>query len=159
MNRRELIAGAVTVPSLALAQQTNWTPLTFDAHQNNTVVVLCEIIIPKTDTPGAKEANVNRYIDLIITDGVDTQRTQFLDGLGWLDNYSVNRFGKTFVACDRTQQTQMVKDCLENNDPNGAPAFMRFAKSMIARLYYNTQAGYQELNKGGRIPKSFACQA
>lgn len=159
MNRRELIAGALTVPSLALAQQTNWSPLTFDAHQNNTVVALCDIIIPKTDTPGAKEANVNRYIDLIITDGVDAQRTQFLDGLGWLDNYSVNKFSKTFITCDRTQQIQIVKECLESNAPNGAPAFMRFAKSMISRLYYNTQAGYQELNKGGRIPKSFACQA
>lgn len=159
MNRRQLIAGAITVPSLALAQQANWTPLTFDAHQNETVVVLCDIIIPKTDTPGAKEANVNRYIDLIITDGVDTQRTQFLDGLGWLDNYSVATFSKTFVAATRAQQIEMVKECLESSDPNGAPAFMRFAKSIIARLYYNTQAGYQELNKGGRIPKSLACQA
>lgn len=159
MNRRELIAGAATLPSLALGQQTNWTPLSFDAHQNETVVVLSDIIIPATDTPGAKAANVNRYIDLIITDGVEAQRTQFYDGLGWLDNTATKTYGKTFVACTREQQIAIVKNGLESEDATGTPAFLRFAKAMIARIYYNTEIGYRELNKGGRVPKTFACHA
>jgi hypothetical protein len=28
---------------------------------------------------------------------------------------------------------------------------------MTAGIYYNTQIGYQELNKGGRVPATFAC--
>jgi len=41
-----------------------WKPLFLDAHQNETLIVLSDLILPATDTPGAKEALVNRYIDL-----------------------------------------------------------------------------------------------
>src|SRR5207237_1175033 len=46
----------------------NWIPVFFDAHQNETVVALTEMIIPETDTPGAKSALVNRFIDLMLND-------------------------------------------------------------------------------------------
>src|SRR5690348_16387514 len=52
--------------SAAAAAETeaNWQPLFFDEHQNETVITLTELIIPQTDTPGAKAALVNRYLDL-----------------------------------------------------------------------------------------------
>ncbi len=43
-----------------------WKPKFFDEHQNDTVMVLSDLIIPATDTPGAKEALANRYIDLVL---------------------------------------------------------------------------------------------
>ena len=43
-----------------------WKPLLLDEHQNETLIILSDLIIPATDTPGAKEALVNRYIDLVL---------------------------------------------------------------------------------------------
>jgi hypothetical protein len=40
-----------------------WTPKVLNAHQNDMIVVLTELIIPETDTPGAKGTNVNRFVD------------------------------------------------------------------------------------------------
>ena len=97
MNRRELfrigasgaaVLGAVSADALAQQQHehpvnaaskkeadsTEWRPSVFDAHQNETVIVLTELIMPETDTPGAKAARVNRYIDLMLRDGDERAR-------------------------------------------------------------------------------------
>jgi hypothetical protein len=38
----------------------SWKPFFLDEHQNETLIILSDLIIPATDTPGAKEALVNR---------------------------------------------------------------------------------------------------
>ena len=48
-------------------RETPWTPKFFSVHQNETVTALAELIIPQTETPGAKAAKVNEFIDLILT--------------------------------------------------------------------------------------------
>jgi hypothetical protein len=159
MNRRDLILAAGAAPALALGQAADWKPLTFDAHQNETVVLLSDILIPATDTPGAKEANVNRYIDLFLTDGPEEQRNQFLEGLAWLDNYSVGLHGKTFREASAAQRTAIVEKMINGGAPEPVRDFGRMAKVMTARVYYNTAIGYRELNKGGRVPRTFACKA
>src|SRR2546426_770759 len=79
MQRREalrLLASAATLPlvsrdAFSLFQEVHQQlPQTaalkaLDAHQNATVVTISELIIPQTDTPGAKAARVNEFIDLI----------------------------------------------------------------------------------------------
>jgi hypothetical protein len=69
-----------------------WKPLFLDEHQNETLIVLSDLMIPATDTPGAKEALVNRYIDLVLAaEAPETQRG-FLNSLGYLDGESMRRF-------------------------------------------------------------------
>ena len=43
--------------------RADWKPVFLDTHQNETLIALSDMILPKTDTPGAKEALVNRFID------------------------------------------------------------------------------------------------
>ncbi len=57
-----------------------WKTLLFDAHQSEMVTILWDLIIPATDTPGAKQAGVTAYIDLILGDAAG--REEFLRGLG-----------------------------------------------------------------------------
>src|SRR5580692_831459 len=70
----------------------NWKPLFLDEHQNETLIILSDLIIPATDTPGAKDALVNRYIDLVLAaDSHDAQRS-FLNSLSYLDGESIRRY-------------------------------------------------------------------
>ena len=41
---------------------------TLNPHQNATVTAMSELIIPQTDSPGAKAVRVNEFIDLILTE-------------------------------------------------------------------------------------------
>lgn len=172
MKRRDLFRATSAVAAAALplpvlsqermareASAAAWTPRVFDAHQNETVIVLTELIIPKTDTPGAKETLVNRYIDLLLADGGETARASFLDGLNWLDGYALSKHQKPFIACSPAEQTSLLQTLDTGAGEELAPGrrFFRLAKSWTANIYYKTAAGFQELNKGGRVPKSYGC--
>lgn len=175
MNRRELLktamAGAAAVNAGAqhehsggAAQLVNppaaWKPLLFDAHQNETVTTLAELIIPRTDTPGAKDARVNEYIDLILADGPAEARNRFLEGLGWLDGYALRLHQQPFVKCGAEQQTAILRrlDGAQETEMKAGADFFRLAKRLTAEGYYTSEAGINELNKGGRVPASFGCQ-
>src|SRR5207302_7563453 len=81
-----------------------WKPLFLDEHQNETLIVLSDLIIPATDTPGAKEALANRYIDLVLSaETPETQRT-FLNSLGYVDGESMRRFKAAFRYLSREDQ-------------------------------------------------------
>src|SRR5256885_17266433 len=50
-----------------------------DPHQSETVATIAEMIIPATDTPGARAAQVHRFIDLLLAEWAsDDERAQFL---------------------------------------------------------------------------------
>lgn len=83
---------------------------TLDAHQHETVATLAEMIIPTTDTPGAKEVGVPEFIDLLLTEWYEPAETkEFLGGLADVDARSRKKFGKGFVACSPDQQTELMK--------------------------------------------------
>lgn len=159
MNRRDVFKLTALAPAAAAAQTVSapaaaWKPEVLDAHQNETVIALSDLIIPDTDTPGAKAANVNRYIDLFLRDGSEASLRSFVAGLGSLDGLSIQKFSNPFVRCSKQQQTELLTEMDASNHE-----FFRMAKGMISRIYYNTAIGYRELNKGGRIPPTFGCRA
>src|ERR1700738_4019458 len=86
----------------------DWKPQVFDDHQVRTVITLTDLIIPGTDTPGAKAANVYRFIDLFLHDGPDTDRVRFLEGLAWLDSDAIQKYGHPFVSCAPADQIAIL---------------------------------------------------
>ena len=59
---------------------------TLNPQQNAMVTTISEIIIPQTNTPGAKAARVNEFIDLILTEWYDDEeKSIFLTGLTEVD--------------------------------------------------------------------------
>ena len=154
------VAGnAAAAAAAAQAGETGaWKPLLFDAHQNGTVVALSDLIIPATDTPGAKAANVNAYIDLVLNDGEPQPRNSFLQGLGWLDGYAIREHGKPFVECTQARQAALLESLDESPVPalSAGTAFLAQAKRLTIEGYYTSKIGIDELNKGG-VPETYAC--
>ena len=165
MNRREILqvgsvaplAGAGALAQISTAPE--WKPELFDAHANETVVVLTELIIPATDTPGAKAALVNRWLDRLLAAGPVAQRDAFLDGLHWLDGHSIGLHGAPFVKLTEAQQVAILQS-LDVAGEGPGPRFFRAVKGWTSRIYYQTDIGMRELNKGGRVPspQNMGCQ-
>ena len=86
----------------AVHEQLSEQPVlrTLNPQQNGMVTTISEIIIPQTDTPGAKAARVNEFIDLILTEWYDDEeKSIFLTGLAEVDTRTRDLFGKNFVDC------------------------------------------------------------
>ncbi|MDZ4800263.1 MAG: gluconate 2-dehydrogenase subunit 3 family protein [Bryobacteraceae bacterium] len=178
MKRRDIIkgalagAGAVTTGA-ATAQagepqaaapaaspaKAAWKPQLFDTHQNETVTTLADLIIPRTDTPGARDAKVNEYIDLILHDGPVERRNRFISGLNWLDGHAIRQHAAPFQRLSSAQQTSILKTLDEARDEELRPGaeFFRQIKQLTVQGYYTSKAGIDELNKGGRVPGSYGC--
>jgi gluconate 2-dehydrogenase gamma chain len=189
MKRREMIRGSVLAgaaaalrPSLAVAQSAaqaseltpaqngidaskdlaapGWKPLFLDEHQNETLIVLSDLIIPATDTPGAKEALANRYIDLVLA--AETRETQraFLNSLGYLDGESMRRFKTAFRYLAREDQDILLHALAYPRfgsgwagDTNAVadPGHGHFEalKGRVMTAYYSSQIGEKELGWDG----------
>jgi hypothetical protein len=142
-------------PAAGMAVE-KWTPAVFTARQNDAVIALTELIIPETDTPGAKAAMVNRFIDHVLADAAPAQRDAFLRGLAWIDERSRSEFGAPIEAAGVQQQTALLARLAdEENHAAGDAAGVEFfhaIKSMTISGYYSTEIGLrQELGDDGRL--------
>ncbi len=162
MNRRDLLklgATLTALPTVAAPQVSrrapvhDWQPAFFDLHQYDTITAFSDIVIPTTDTPGAKDTLVGRHLDNLLAASGDAFRNQFRDDLNALDRFSRQVTGSDFVQAAPDQQRQI----LERMMTSGVQSSFYNLKAWIARMYYATRAGFYELNKGGRVPASLGC--
>jgi len=140
----------------AAAEAAPWTPKVFNAHQNETVVLLSEMIIPQTETPGAKAAKVNEFIDLVLDDANEAERKQFLSGLAWMDGRSQELFGTDFVSAAPEQQTALLTIVASPKnkafEDQVGTEFFKAIKALTITGYYTSEIGMkQELGDDGQL--------
>src|SRR3974390_2645640 len=83
---------------------------TLTLHQNAVVVAMIDLILPATDTPGAKAARVNEFMDVILTDWATAdERERFLAGLDDVDTQANAVFGKNFLDASLVQQRVLLQ--------------------------------------------------
>lgn len=158
MNRRDVLRIGASLAAIPAARPqvpkaAAWAPAFFNSHQNDTITSFGDILIPATDTPGAKDALVNRYLDKLLAASDHAWQNEFAQDLDVLDRFSRQRAGADFVRITPDQQRTVLEKMVVSSE---RPAFDRL-KGWTARVYYATKAGFDELNKGGRVPGSFGC--
>lgn len=136
-----------------------WKPKFFDEHQNETLIVLSDLIIPATDTPGAKEALVNRYIDLVLAAEKPEAQKSFLNSLSFLDGEAMRRYKTAFRYLTRQDQDDLLHGLAYPKANSGwtgetasvDPGHTHFEllKQRIAGAYYSSQIGEKELGWDG----------
>jgi len=182
MKRREalrIFAAGAALPAFspelfALFRQAQpppgYTMRTLTGHLDDTVLAMIDQIIPATDTPGAKGARVNEFIDVILTEwALPEERQRFLDGLAGIDKQSQSLYGKDFCAATPEQQAvqlRAIDDAVMTNRSvrprhgNTVPKpdaqlegdFWEVFKRITIHGYYTSEIGYKEELKLEIIP-------
>lgn len=82
-----------------------------DPDQQALTGTLVDLILPDTDTPGARAAGVPGFIDTLLADWMDEgERAHFLAGLADVDARAQAAHGTRFVDLDAAQQTALVTE-------------------------------------------------
>lgn len=175
MKRREVLRLLATGTALQLAPANMLTlmrevrtlladsaaPRSLNGHQSATVKAIAELILPRTDTPGASDVGAVEFIDLILTEWCDDhERTQFLKGVDDVDSRAQKIFGKDFIDCLPMRQSEilialgeeMLQDERAQETTGGAeaphePNFYSALRRLTLTAYYTSEAGAtQELH-------------
>jgi hypothetical protein len=176
MNRREairLLAAGAAVPLaspsvLAMLREaravvgTETALRSLNPHQEATVKMLAEMILPRTETPGASDVGACEFIDLILTEWYDeSERSRFLLGFADVDARSQTLSGKEFVACSPQQRAEILtalgKEMVTAPEPAHGPRpargdwssrsnehFYSMLRRFTLTAYYTSEAGMTE---------------
>jgi hypothetical protein len=129
------------------------TPLLriLDLHQHETATAVAELIIPQTDTPGARAARVSEFIDLLLAEWCTAEeRTRFLDGLADLDRRSQATGGRAFIEAEARQQVNILSQLearwLSLKAAGGKPEedFFHQIKYFTVYGYYTSRVGVEQ---------------
>jgi len=141
---------------------------TLNPRQNATVTTIAELIIPQTDTPGAKAARVNEFIDLILTEWYDEEeKSIFMTGLADVDSRTRDLYGKDFVDCAEKQQVEILQalddevaardqDVRRRRSHPPEKNFFFMMKQLTLVGYYTSQVGFEQELHGEIIPSRHA---
>ncbi len=105
--------------------------------QDQLLAHLVEIIIPTTDTPGARQAGVNQYIDRVFAlVSEPEEKTKFVKGLDALSKMD-------FLEMSLSDQVETLKAWEKSTNPEESD-FFGTLKSMTIYGYYTSKIGASE---------------
>jgi len=129
-----------------------YRPLFFGAPEYAAIDCLSDIIIPHDTTPGAREAGVAEFIDLMVSRDPDLQR-DFRSGLTWLEGHSRAVHSKPFLKLTAEQQIALLeplayKAKFRKGDAQGQE-FFNLLREYTVMGFYTSEIGLKQLDFPG----------
>jgi Gluconate 2-dehydrogenase subunit 3 len=114
-------------------------PTFFQPSEFQTIDVLSERIIPRSDTPGAKDAGVALLIDkAIVAD--PTLMQPYRAGIADLNALAISSYGQEFISLTEHEQVNVLTP-LSFETESSLGRFFAMVKDMTIDAYYKTEAG------------------
>ena len=162
-----LLGGAISAPAaLAILQgcSAQESPATADsklqflnAVEFPIVAEIAEILIPRTETSGAKDAGVPVFIDSVLAAVYpEDARKRFRDGCGSFEA-DAKSMGKAFFKLEPAQRAAYVKQSLEaalagDKDPK---PFILMVRELTLLGYFSSQVGITENMEYVAVPTAY----
>lgn len=139
-----VLRGCQAAPAVTTARKATFTPA-----QHDMVAAAAERIIPTTDTPGAIDAGVPDFIDLMMGEWYpEADKAAFLAGVQAADDFCRTEHGARFAACDPEQQNAVLaaleeehRVTPEGTAPSARAAFYATLRELTLLGYYTSEIG------------------
>ena len=151
INRRKLLkqfvvmgAGIALVPACLQDKSKSSILLknvSISAGEEKLLAELCESIIPKTNTPGAKDISAHLFVLKMIDDcAVKEDREKFVRGITAFTEFSKTVAGKHFIDCSGEERKNVLKQLLAVKDEKSDPlSFFKTVKRYTIQAYSGSE--------------------
>lgn len=110
---------------------------------------IAETILPKTATPGAKEAGVGSFIPVMVRDCYTVEQQKvFLDGITTIEKLSKEKFGNSFEKISPQQRTELLtlldkeqKEYQDKKEKQAPDHYFRMMKQLTLLGFFTSEAG------------------
>ena len=141
-------------------------PLLIQNKHRDIITTIAEIIIPQTNTPGAKEAQVPAFILLMLADCYPLkQQKAFFTELEWFDKSATEKYGQGFLECSPPDQEAfviqeeykslaLIKEQTKSSDEETIP-FFTILKELTLVGYFTSEPGATQALQYVAVPGEF----
>ena len=151
-----LVSAILSGISVANAEvlSKNALPGVLSEAQLSLVAEMADMIIPDTDTPGAKAAGVPDFIQLMVSEWYyPPQQKSFMDGLAAVDSLAGKVFGKIFLGCSQDQRVQLMQQLDDDASRAGEERiFFQDLKELTLTGYFTSQIGAEDMLRYEAVP-------
>ncbi len=121
---------------------------------------IAETIIPRTDTPGAKDAKVGEFIQVMVRDCYNEgDQKVFREGMTTIDRLSHEQFSHGFMKITPDQRTQLLtqldneQKSYQKNKQKGQPAhYFRMMKELTLLGFFSSEPGATKVLRYAAVP-------
>jgi hypothetical protein len=176
LKKTGLLAGAaVAMPTMLSLLQScrneprlTWKPEFFTEEEATTIGTLVDMILPRTDTPGALDVQVDVFIDRVISQTYDQEGQQYMrNEISTFNNRCIEKFGTIFASLDVSKRVAVLTalekssgkfnpgiwgTAIGNQEPIG---FYRSMKSMAIWAYFTSEEIGEQVLSYDPIPGSY----
>lgn len=158
MNRRELLkksaiaslglslspALLISLESCSKKRPTSDIPVYLDQEQFDNIWQIAELVLPKTESPGADDAKVTPFIDQLFGEFFEEAiKTQYTLGLKTFLEDCKSQNGKSFLDLDEKDQIVYLKKVDSDEEKD---SFFRTFKKIILWAYFTSEQGMKSMN-------------
>lgn len=158
MNRRELLkksaiaslglslspALLISLESCSKKRPTSDIPVYLDQKQFDNIWQIAELVLPKTESPGADDAKVTPFIDQLFGEFFEEAiKTQYTLGLKTFLEDCKSQNGKSFLDLDEKDQIVYLKKVDSDEEKD---SFFRTFKKIILWAYFTSEPGMKSMN-------------
>jgi hypothetical protein len=124
---------------------------------------IAETILPKTKTPGAKDAQVGQFMTVMVNDCYDEkEQTIFRKGMATANDLSSKQFGKTFLKLTSAQRHELLaqidneqKQYTKNKKEEEPVHYFRMVKELTLLGYFTSEPGCTKAKRYMPVPGKF----
>jgi hypothetical protein len=157
-----LVGGSITASQLGLfshawAAAKSPVPRFLDDNQLALVKRAVDIIIPSTDTPGAAEAGVHRFIDMMMADWANEgSRDTLTRAIADIEVSARQAFDQPFIELQKDQQQRLLEtiDSDTRGKSDSQSPFGMF-KQLTIFGYYTSEIGASVELRFNPVPGAF----
>lgn len=122
-----------------------------------------ETIIPRTDTPGAKDAKVGETINMLVKDcySKNDQRT-FRDGMKTIDKLSSDKYSADFMKLQPAQRTELLteldkeqREYQKNKKEEEPNHYFRMMRELVLLAFFSSEPGATKVLRYVAVPGKY----